>query len=117
MIRLALDGLAGSAGAFLRAPNLMQHPNAGNNRGERGPKFMTQDGQEVVLRSVGGLGFGHCVFTAVLPRHQRGSLTLVLLNQSPVCRSDPSDRAVHGHIDHKACQVHTVSDQEQAGRG
>lgn len=88
----------------------MEYTNAGDNRGERGPRFMAQDGHELVLRLVGRLSF-------LLARRQLNTLALALLNQSAVCRADPSDQAVHDDIDHQTCQIHTVSDQEEPGRG
>ena len=67
MIRLALDGLTGMACSFIRATKLMQHAKARDDRGEWSAKFVAEDGQEVVLRSVGRRGFVRCTFEGAFP--------------------------------------------------
>ncbi len=81
MIRLALDGLTGVACSFIRATKLTQHAKGRDDRGKWSAKFVAEDGQEVVFRPVGRLGFGRCTFEGVFPHRQLGILTLALPNQ------------------------------------
>jgi hypothetical protein len=56
---------------------------------------MTQNGKKVILRSVGGLGFGYSVGKGLFSGRQLGSLALALLDQATMCCSDPGDHSVN----------------------